>query len=228
MRKHLFYHFRPPSLASKIDQIIMFFLSRFLDLLVSKMVDVGNPFKIRGGQKWQPKSTNWRQKVENVTCWYGFVGCLFQTQFSRNHSNPCAVGTSWLLTGHFFDVHWLIVCFRCVSLCFVLYNIFITFFKKHPSRWAIRFLRKSQHIKNIIIFLIFVFAFAFFLLFHISVDFRVPLADALGQIGIIFDRCWWHCWFNVSAFSAARAELLQRLRKKFRKKLAANLQRTSR
>ena len=70
------------------------------------------------------------------------------------------------------------------------------------------------------------FAFAFFLFFHISVDFRVPLADALGQIGSILDRCCCFAGLTFPAFSAARAELLQRLRKKLRKKLAENLQRT--
>ena len=80
--------------------------------------------------RWHPKSTKWRQKVENVRCWYGFFMVFFQTLFSRNHSNPCAVGTSWLLKGHFFDGDWLICCFGCVSLCSVLYNIFITLFHK--------------------------------------------------------------------------------------------------
>ena len=67
------------------------------------------------------------------------------------------------------------------------------------------------------------FAFAFFLLFHISVDFRVPLADALGQIGSMLDR--FCCFFGLTlpVLSAPRAELLQRLRKK----LAENLQRAS-
>jgi hypothetical protein len=75
-----------------------------------------------------------------------------------------------------------------------------------------------------------VFAFAFvccFVFFHISVDYRVPLADPLGQIGSILDRFRCHFWFNFPVFSAARAELLQRLRKKFRKKVAENLQRTT-
>ena len=65
-----------------------------------------------------------------------------------------------------------------------------------------------------------------FSIFHISVDFRVPLADALGQIRIILNRFWCHFWINFPALSAARAELLQRLRKKLLKKFAENLQRT--
>ena len=50
--------------------------------------------------------------------------------------------------------------------------------------------------KKDMFFLICVFAFALFLLFHISVDFQVPLADALGQIGSIWDRFWCHFWSN--------------------------------
>ena len=59
-----------------------------------------------------------------------------------------------------------------------------------------------------------------FLFVHISFDFRVPLADALSQIGIIFGS-------TFPALFAARTELLQRLRKNIRKKLAETSQRTS-
>ena len=65
-----------------------------------------------------------------------------------------------------------------------------------------------------------------FLFFDISVDFRVPLADAKGQIRSVLDRFCCHFWINFPALSAARAELLQRLRKKLLKELAENLQRT--
>ena len=51
------------------------------------------------------------------------------TLFSRNHSNPRAVGTSWRLKGHLFNGDWLIVCFCCVSSCSVLYDMFITLFQ---------------------------------------------------------------------------------------------------
>jgi hypothetical protein len=43
-------------------------------------------------------------------------------------------------------------------------------------------------LKNNICFSLLCLRLRFFLLFHISVDFRVPLADALGQIGFIWDR----------------------------------------
>ena len=61
----------------------------------------------------------------------------------------------------------------------------------------------------------------------VFVDFRVRLADALGQMGSILDRFVCHVWSNFPALSAARAELLERLRKKLRKKLAEDLQITS-
>ena len=71
------------------------------------------------------------------------------------------------------------------------------------------------------------FCVCVFFYFHISVYFRKPLADALGQIGSILDRCCCFLGLTIPALCAARAELLQRLRKKLRKKLAENLQRTS-
>ena len=42
--------------------------------------------------------------------------------FSQNHGNYYAVGTWWLLKGHFFDGDWLIFCFFSVSLCAVLHE----------------------------------------------------------------------------------------------------------
>ena len=138
MRKHLLYNFRTLILASTIDQTILFFQSRFLDLfflicfqIFFKNGKCGDPFKIRWAPKWQPKLTKWRQKVENVRYGYAKNAVLFQTLLSRNHSNPCAVGISWLLKRHFFDVDWLMFCFRCFSSCFVLYNILNNCFKKY-------------------------------------------------------------------------------------------------
>ena len=58
----------------------------------------------------------------------------------------------------------------------------------------------AAHKKHMFFVLIIVFAFAFFLFFHISVDFRVPLADALGQIRFILDRFWCHFWIKFPCF----------------------------
>ena len=147
MRKHIFYHFRPFILASKIDKQIMFFQSSFLDLLFLNLFKIflkndrfGDPLQNPMGAKMAPKSIKWRQKIEKSKMSgtkHGFVPVFFQTLFSQNPSNPCAVGTSWLLKGHFFNVHWLIVCFRCVSLCFVLYNILIFVSKNIGKRPAV-------------------------------------------------------------------------------------------
>ena len=117
---------------------------------------------------------------------------LFQTLFSQSHSNPCALGTPWLLKDHCFDGDWLILCFRCVSLCSVLYNMFITLFQKasvNAQPLSCQFFDEIAAHKKADLFLTVVFAFAFcFSIFYISVDFRVPLAEALGQIGSILDR----------------------------------------
>jgi hypothetical protein len=62
-RKPHFYHFRPPILASKIDEQIMFFRDILLDLIFhhfmwyyAKKCDFWTPFKLQGGPKWRPKS----------------------------------------------------------------------------------------------------------------------------------------------------------------------------
>ena len=113
-----------------------------------------------------------------------------------------------------------------------MYNFllsFLFFYKASVNAQPLSppFLRKSTHINKYMFVSHFCVCVCVFQFFHISVDFRVPLADALGQIGSILDRFGCHFWSNFPAFSAARAELLQRLRKKLRKKLAENLQRTS-
>ena len=51
------------------------------------------------------------------------LGNVFWTLVSRNHSNYRAVGTSWLLKGHLFNGDWLIFCFCCVLLCYVLHDV---------------------------------------------------------------------------------------------------------
>ena len=126
MRKPLFYNFRPLVLASKINQQIMFFQSRFLDLIFLETGRFGDPLQNPMGSKMVSKSTKWRQTSEQILWRMLLWAVLFQTLFPRNHSNYCAVGTSWLLKGHLFDGHWLICCFCCVSLCSVL-----SIFKNH-------------------------------------------------------------------------------------------------
>ena len=71
MRKPLFYHFRPIILASQINQKIMFFQSRFLELLFLicfqfclKNCRIWDPSKIQWAPKWHQKSTKWRPKAE--------------------------------------------------------------------------------------------------------------------------------------------------------------------
>ena len=127
MRKPIFYNFRPLILASKIDQHFLFFQSRFSDLLFlifQKCSILRPPFKIRWDPKWHPNQPKWHPNARKSKCWYAHNAFCFQTLFSRNYSNPRAVGKSWFLKDHFFNVDWLMFCFRCVCLCFVVYNIF--------------------------------------------------------------------------------------------------------
>ena len=135
--RFFFYYLTPLISASRINQKILFFQSRSLDLLFL----ISSKICFKNGRYWDPhqnpmesktasKSTKWHWKVENIRWSLGFVQVFFQTMFSRNHTNPRAVGTSWLSKGHFFDVHWLNLCFRCVSLWFVLYHLFNIFFPK--------------------------------------------------------------------------------------------------
>ena len=182
----------------------MFFQSRFWDLLFLhfgvffffKNAWFWDPLRNPMGSKMAPKSTKWRQTSEKNVWRMLLWAVLFQTLFSPNHSNYCAVGTAWLLKGHFFYGDWLILCFCCVSLCSVLYNIFITFFQKtsvNAQPLSPPFFQEIAAHKEIYVFFSFL-CFAFFQFFHISVDFRVPLADALGQIRSIFDWFWCHFW----------------------------------
>ena len=126
----------------------MFFRSRFLDLLFLTFSNFFQIWSILGPPSKSDgilNGTQINQVAPKCTKFYVaklFFAVFFQTLFSRNHSNPCAVGTSWLLQGHFFDVHvhWLIFCFRCVSLCFVLYNIFDPFSNNLGKRPAVELL----------------------------------------------------------------------------------------
>ena len=73
-RKPLSYYFRPPILASKINQTIMCFQNRFLDLLFSflfliKMIDVGTPSKSDGYQNGgQNQPSGATMAPTNVRC----------------------------------------------------------------------------------------------------------------------------------------------------------------
>ena len=123
MRKHLLYNLRPRILASRIDLQIFVCQSRFLDLffLLKKiMFNFGTPIQNLMGSTMVPKSSKWRQKLENFRCSYAHNAVFFQTLFPRNHNNPRAVGTS--LKGHFFYVDWLAnfqFLLRFFVLCFI-------------------------------------------------------------------------------------------------------------
>ena len=86
--------------------------------------------------------------------------------------------------------------FFCFSLCYVLYTIFITFVDKtsvnaQPLSSPI-FEKISPNFKNNVFSYFGSLRFRFFHLFAIFVNFRVPLAPSLGQIGPICVRVWFH------------------------------------
>ena len=121
---------RPLVLASKIDKKkIMFVQNLFLDLLflifsifVQKW-SILQPASKSDGRQNAPKSTKWRQNAKKALWLMLIFGVFFQTLFSRKHSSPCAVGTSWLLKGHFFHGD-------CLTFCFVAFlcaSFYITF-----------------------------------------------------------------------------------------------------
>ena len=86
-----------------------------------------DPLRNPMGSKMVPKSSKWCHKSQiSSPMQHLFV----KAWFSRNHSNPCAVGTSCFKKHHFFDDDWLLFRFVCFSLCYVLYVIFITFVEK--------------------------------------------------------------------------------------------------
>ena len=125
MRKHLFYHFRPLILASKSC-----FFKQFLEppfcyffQICFKNCRFWDPLQNPMGAQIVPKSTKWRQNAEK-TLWLMLLwAVLFQTLFSRNNSNPCAVGTSWLLKGLF--VRWRL------ANCLFLLRLFVLCFIQH-------------------------------------------------------------------------------------------------
>ena len=86
------------------------------------------PFQFFLGRKMVPKSI--RFSFGGSKSRRGEAGHE-TTLFSQNHSNPCAVGTSCLLKGHFFDgfvKFSVFVAFRCA----LFYITFLSlFFKKH-------------------------------------------------------------------------------------------------
>ena len=118
MRELLFYHFRPPILALKVNQQIMFFQTRFLDLIfliclrLFKCSQFWDRFKIQWAPEWHHKSSKCSQYV--IISWkmvslFGalavplVLSCFQKVIFSR--------------------VGWLMFCFCLVFLCAMFYKI---------------------------------------------------------------------------------------------------------
>ena len=145
-----------------------------------------------------------------------------RSRFSRNHNNyTCRWGIVAFTQIHFFDGDWVISCFGCVSLCSVLYNMFITCFHKTSVNAQplspLFFEEIAAHKEIYVLFSFLCLRLHFFLFFIFLLNFGYPLPTP------ILDRFGCHLWINFPALSAARAELLQRLRKKLLKKLLKKL-----
>ena len=144
-------------------------------------------FRFQDFQKdtfWRPFWATTASKIEYPSWgWASFS----RPCFSRNRSNYCVVRTHWFLKGHFSDGDWLIFDLLYICLCYVLYNIFITFVHKTSVNTQTSsppfFEKNTPHNKKICcfwfrclrlhFFYFFVFVLIFGYLFHICVDFRV-------------------------------------------------------
>ena len=100
MRKPLIYSFRPPTLASKINQQIMLFPTRFLDLsfLICfqsflKMVDLGTPSKSNRVQNDTKNPPSGATTPQIEITWRP------QNEFLKQ---PCARDAIWSALGPFF------------------------------------------------------------------------------------------------------------------------------
>ena len=150
------------------------------------------PFENTWQSKMAPKSSKLRQGLQTSRFFYYPFSPGFGVCFSRNHSNPRAFWTYCFEKHHFFDDDWLLFRFFCFSLCYVLYVIFITFVEKtsvNAQPLSPPILEKiAPDFKNIVFFLFCIFTFAFCILFHIFVNFRLPLPTLLEMTGsrIIF------------------------------------------
>ena len=152
------------------------------------MVDFGTPFKIQWAPKWLQNSTKWHKKV--IVSKSGVSPFAHPCFHATIFSYYCVVGTSWLSKGHLFDGAWLSVCYCCVSLNSVLYNMSITCFHKtsvNVKPVSLHIVEeiaayRKQHVFSHFCVCVFV------LFFYILIDLLVPLATPLGQLGPIFGR----------------------------------------
>ena len=128
MRKHLFYNFKPPILASKIDKQIVFCPTRSLDLIfiifliVHKLVDFGTPFKIQWAPRWEPKSTIFSKLSKSAT-FFSQWNCFFSRPASPE---TIVITVPFGPTGFEKVIRWMKAHFMFVSA--FLCAIFVTAF----------------------------------------------------------------------------------------------------
>ena len=128
MRQHLFYNFRPPILASKANQQIMFFPTRFLDLIClfdffQKLSIVGPPFKIQWALKWDPKSIIFAENSKSSKSFCGGGGFDSRSVFPETIVITVPFGPSAFLKIIFRCrlAHCLFIVYKnCLSLFFII------------------------------------------------------------------------------------------------------------
>ena len=118
------------------DSVFMFFQNRSPGLFLEgpsnellQTVVFGCHFRISGFPKRHPSGNLFFQKYKKKK-YPQRPGLSFKRSCSsRKHNNQCTVWTYRLFEFHFSDGDWLISpSFFCLSLCYVLYNMFITLF----------------------------------------------------------------------------------------------------
>ena len=176
-----FLQFQASHFSIKFNQQIMFFQSRFLDLL-SLFFFSEDFVQDQVGAKMAPKVDQVASKGTNISI---SGSSLFQTLSSRNHNHYCTVGTSWLLKviiSMEIDSFAVLVAF----LCALFYTRCSSplFFKTsvHAQPLSPPFFEEIAAHKKYMCFVIFVFAFCFFYFVHIYVDFWIPLPTSWARL----------------------------------------------
>ena len=147
--------------------------------MISKKVPLGGPFR-----------TNASNKTRLFSYWT--APCRDPVFYET------IVITVPLGPSRFLNVRWgmKIGSFYVLS-AFLCVNIYITFSifyntTVNVDALNIPILKKRPTFQTMCVTLCWCFAFAFLLLSHMCVDFRVPAATPLGHTSPIYGRCWYH------------------------------------
>ena len=149
--------------------------------MIFKKAPFGRPFRPRWHQKWTAPN--------------GGGHPFRDPAFHETTVIPVPLGPSFLKTSFF---RWWLATFPFfllfVVLCFIchFYHICWKSLGKRPAVEPSDFWENHTRFQKQRFFLFCFFTFAFFILFHIFVDFRLPLPPPLAQINLICGRFWSH------------------------------------